>query len=175
MVATGKKIKGQTPRPAEGALRELLGEEHRRCHASECEAGQQVARRAGGTDAVHDGERPAERGERRQANISGSVHEHHVGCELRRAERLPQGPGARETGVADGELPDTQAAGLKPRHERLVGDHRRRGVAAAGEPATEDGEDGARAPPGPTRRQQGHPQRASGYRGHRLFARSMSG
>src|SRR6266487_4966973 len=83
-------------RLGEGALCELLGEEHRRRHASECEAGQQVARRAGGTDAVHDGERPAERGERRQANVSGSVHEHHVGCELRRAERLPQGPGARE-------------------------------------------------------------------------------
>ncbi len=144
----------------ERALRELLGEEHGQCHASECEAGQQVARRAGRADAVHDRERRAKRGERRQADVSGSVYERYIGGEPPLSEGLPQGPGPLEARVADRQFPHAEAAGLEAAHQRLMGDDGRRRVAAAGEPVPKDSEDIARAPPGPARRDEGDPQRA---------------
>src|SRR5205814_557001 len=74
------------------------------------------------------------------------------------SERLPQSAGAFKTRMAHGQLPHAQAVGLETAHQRIVGDHSGGGMAAAGEPATEDGEDIARAAPEPARREERNPQ-----------------
>src|SRR5438270_235648 len=155
----------QERRLGEPALRQLPGEEHRQCHAPEGEARQQVARWAGRADTVDDTERCADRGERGQANVAGSVHEHHVGGELRLAEGLPQGAGAREARVTDRQLPYAQAASLETADQRLIGHEGRRRVTAAGESASQYGEDIARAPPEPAGGEQRNAQASPGERG----------
>src|SRR5947208_13632910 len=73
------------------------------------------------------------------------------------SRRLSQSAGAFEARMAHGQLPHAQAVGLETAHQRIVGDHSGGGMAAAGEPATEDGEDIARAAPEPARRKQRNP------------------